>query len=98
MLKAVNEYHTIIGSVRGYEKEKNVHIGKLIVHPDCQRQGIGTRLLNRIETELPCKRYELFTSSKSKKNIALYEKLGFRIFDEKVISDKLCLVYLEKRI
>jgi hypothetical protein len=43
-----------------------------------------------------CKRYELFTGKKSVKNIYLYNKLGYRIFKEEKISEKLTFVYLEK--
>ncbi len=67
-----------------------------MVHPEKQGQGIGTQLLAAIENEYPQQRYELFTSSKSKKNIELYEKLGYKIFSEKQITDELKFAYLEK--
>jgi len=96
VLKAVDENNTIIGSVRAYYDNDTVYIGKLMVHPEKQGQGIGTQLLLAIENEYPKQRYELFTSSKSKKNIELYEKLGYKIFSEKQITDELKFVYLEK--
>lgn len=96
VLKAVDENNTIIGSVRAYYENDTVYIGKLMVHPHKQGQGIGTQLLAAIENEYPQKRYELFTSSKSKKNIELYEKSGYKIFREKQITDELKFVYLEK--
>ena len=40
---------TIVGSVRGYEKNGTCYIGKLIVDPVVQNQGIGTRLMKEIE-------------------------------------------------
>lgn len=40
---------------------------------------------------------ELFTSTKSKRNIELYEKLGYKVFSEKNITEELRFVYLEKR-
>ncbi|MCM1083407.1 MAG: GNAT family N-acetyltransferase [Clostridium sp.] len=98
VLKAVDENNTIIGSVRAYCDNDTVYIGKLMVHPEKQGQGIGTQLLSAIENECPKQRYELFTSSKSKKNIELYEKLGYKIFSEKQITDELKFVYLEKKI
>ena len=67
VLKAVDENNTIIGSVRAYYDNDTVYIGKLMVHPEKQGQGIGTQLLVAIENEYPQQRYELFTSSKSKK-------------------------------
>lgn len=96
VLKAVDENNTIIGSVRAYYDNDTVYIGKLMVHPKKQGQGIGTQLLIAIENEYPQQRYELFTSSKSEKNIELYKKLGYKIFSEKQITDELRFVYLEK--
>lgn len=98
ILKAVDENGTIIGSVRGCSDGGTVYIGKLMVHPERQGQGIGTKLLLAIEKEYPNQRYELFTSTKSKRNIELYEKLGYRVFDEKNIEDELRFVYLEKNV
>lgn len=96
VLKAVDEDNKVIGSVRACYDNGTVYIGKLMVHPEKQGQGIGTQLLIAIENEYPKQRYELFTSSKSKKNIELYEKSGYRIFSEKQITDELKFVYLEK--
>lgn len=96
ILKAPDENNVIIGSVRGYCNNKTLYIGKLMVHPNRQRQGIGTRLLLEIEKRYPGYRYELFTSTRSEKNIALYKRLGYRIFDEKRITEELSFVYLEK--
>lgn len=98
ILKATDENGSIIGSVRGYSDGITVYIGKLMVHPERQGQGIGTKLLLAIEKEYPNHRYELFTSTKSKRNIELYERLGYRIFDEKSIKDELRFVYLEKNV
>jgi ribosomal protein S18 acetylase RimI-like enzyme len=82
MLKAIGDDQTLVGSVRAYVKEGTLYIGKLIVRPDQQGQGIGTGLLLAIE--------------KSVRNIALYERLGYRIFKEKAITPDLKFVYLEK--
>ena len=98
ILKALEESNKIIGSVRGYLCNGTVHIGKLFVHPEKQGQGIGSKLLMAIEDEFPNQRYELFTSTRSKKNIELYQKLGYTIFNEKRISKELVFVYLEKSI
>ena len=96
ILKAVDEEGKIIGSVRGCLKNGTVHIGKLMVHPQEQGKGIGTKLLLSIEEEFLDCRYELFTSTKSKRNIELYEKLGYKVFSEKKITEELRFVYLEK--
>lgn len=95
-LKAVDERGVIIGSVRAYQENNTVYIGKLMVHPNMQKKGLGTKLLLAIEAKYPNKRYELFTSTKSISNIKLYEKLGYKIFKKEAISQELQFVYLEK--
>lgn len=97
ILKALDEDMTIIGSVRAFCDNGTVYIGKLMVHPSKQGQGIGTKLLLEMEKQYPDQRYELFTSTKSEKNIALYQKLGYKIFDEEQITEELRFVYMEKR-
>jgi ribosomal protein S18 acetylase RimI-like enzyme len=73
------------------------HIGKLIVHPDHQNRGIGTRLLRAAEDQFPeADRYELFTGHKSVKNLHIYQKNGYRIFKRRAVSEKLTLVFLQK--
>lgn len=96
ILKMVNDTNTIIGSVRAKEHSGTVYIGKLMVHPDHRCKGYGTRLLAEIEHYFPQKRYELFTSTRSKDNIRLYQNMGYKIFDSKAVDDELKFVYMEK--
>lgn len=96
VLKALDDDKTIIGSVRAFCDNGTVYIGKLMVHPSKQGQGIGTKLLIEMEKQYPKQRYELFTSTKSEKNIVLYQKLGYKIFDEKQATEELRFVYMEK--
>jgi RNA polymerase sigma-70 factor (ECF subfamily) len=42
-------------------------------------------------------RYELFTGDKSIKNLALYERLGYEVFDLKTVNDSLKLIFLQKQ-
>ncbi|MHC1695024.1 MAG: GNAT family N-acetyltransferase [Eubacteriales bacterium] len=96
VLKAVSDQGEIIGSVRGHAKGGTLYIGKLIVAPAYQGHGIGKALLLEIEHVCPMSRYELFTSSKSAKNISFYEKMGYSVFRDKALSPSLSMVYLEK--
>lgn len=96
ILKMIDEDGTIIGSVRAKEADGTVYIGKLMVHPDHRRKGYGRRLLTEIERNFPGKRYELFTSTRSKDNIRLYKDNGYREFDQRIVKDDLIFVYMEK--
>lgn len=96
ILKKVDDNGVIIGSVRAYQDGGTVYIGKLMVHPKIQKQGIGTQLLLAMENEFPNHRYELFTSTKSISNIRLYERVGYKIYKEEAVSEELQFVYLEK--
>ncbi|WP_078393499.1 GNAT family N-acetyltransferase [Shouchella patagoniensis] len=82
ILKAVASNGEIAGSVRAKKENDQISIAKLMVHPDWQNYGIGRKLMEAIEQEVPGKRYSLFTGSKSVKNLALYQKLGYRIYKE----------------
>ena len=96
VLKAVIDGR-IIGSVRACVKQGTCYVGKLIVHPDHQNRGIGTRLMHEIEERFKhAQRYELFTGHKSARNLYLYRKLGYTEFKRQVISERLTLVFLEK--
>ena len=87
----------VVGSVRARMDRGSCLIGRLIVHPDVQNQGIGTKLLKSIEGCFKnAERFELFTGHKSERNLHLYRKLGYRIFRREKISGRLTLVYLEK--
>lgn len=96
VLKMTDGSGVIIGSVRAKEKDGTVYIGKLMVRPDHQKKGFGKRLLLEVEQYYPGKRYELFTSTRSKDNIRLYESAGYREFDRKAVDDELIFVYMEK--
>ena len=87
----------IIGSVCGHIEGATCYVGRLIVHPLHQNQGLGTRLLREIEaTFAEAERYELFTGSRSERNLHLYGKLGYRPCRRKQLSAAVELVFLEK--
>ncbi|WP_338077702.1 GNAT family N-acetyltransferase [Acetobacterium wieringae] len=87
----------LIGSVRGFVDNDTLYIGKLIVHPDYQGNGIGTALLKEIEKDNSGLRQELFTSDQSLRNLRLYKRLGFVQFKIKPLSKDLNLVFMEKK-
>lgn len=96
-LKAMKD-KIIIGSVRARMSTPDTcYIGRLIVHPDFQNQGIGTRLMDEIERTFgECRRWELITGHNSQKNIKLYEKRGYHIYKNEGLTSGLSLLCLEK--
>ena len=86
----------IIGSIRAYELNNTVYIGKLMVHQDYRNKGYGSMLLSKIEEYFPNKRYELFTSTRSIENIRMYERVGYKPFKTEKIDNELEFIYLEK--
>lgn len=87
----------IVGSVRVHIVEDTCFVGRLVVHPDFQNQGIATRLMREIESRFDrARRFELFTGHKSDPALRLYRKLGYTEFKRKEM-DTHTLVYLEKR-
>jgi ribosomal protein S18 acetylase RimI-like enzyme len=68
-----------------------------MVHPDFQKRGIGTRLMQAIEAEFPqMKRFTLGTGHKSEDNLRLYHKLGYRPYSSERLNDDVTIVHLEK--
>ncbi|MBU8911151.1 MAG: GNAT family N-acetyltransferase [Desulfobacterales bacterium] len=88
-----------IKSIRQINSDGNsCFIGRLIVHPESQRKGIGTKLMNAVETHFSdVQRYELFTGTKSIGNIRFYKRLRYKPIKEQVVNKFLSLIYMEKR-
>lgn len=87
----------IVGSVRGRLEAGTCHVGRLIVHPERERRGIGSRLMAALEAAVAgATRFELFTGHRSEGNLRLYTRLGYREFRRQPVNDRLTLVYLEK--
>ncbi len=87
----------LVGSVRAHFDGGTCSIGRLIVHPDFQRRGIGSRLMREVESRFPqARRFELFTGHRSVRNLSLYQHLGYSPFREQRLSDQVSLIFLEK--
>ncbi len=89
----------IIGSARAFIKGGTCPIGRDKDHPHLQNCGLGKKLMEHIEDAFKDKitRFELFTGGRSLKNVAFYEKCGYKIF-KKEIHDNVDFVYMEKSI
>jgi len=87
----------LVGSVRGFAKDGTCYVGRLIVNPEQQNQGIGTSLIKAIEQHfLGMLRFEIFTGIRSERNIYLYQKMGYRIFETRRLTELVELHFLEK--
>lgn len=96
VLKAMSG-ERIVGSVRARAAHGVCAVGRLVVHPELQGQGIGSRLLERIEESFPgVTRYELFTGNKSEANIRLYQRHGYTISRTKMLSPTVTITFMEK--
>lgn len=90
---------TIVGSVRAYSKTDTCYISRLVVLPEYQNKGIGKALMNEIENQFKnnVARYELFTGSRDKRNLYLYNQLGYKSFKTEKHNNEISFVYMEKR-
>lgn len=96
VLKAVVD-GVIVGSVRGIRDGGTCHVGRLSVHPDHQRKGIASRLMEALESEFSdCNRFELFTGARSHASIELYRGLGYAPGFTSVENGHVPLVHLRK--
>lgn len=87
----------IVGSVSVQQDEDTVYIGRLVVLPARQGEGIASRLLAKAESFFSgVKRSELFTGHRSEKNLSIYMRRGYREFKREVISTGLTFIYMEK--
>lgn len=87
----------IVGSVRASFDSGTCKIGRLIVHPDYQRKGIGSLLMKNIEALFyNANRFELFTGTKSADNMRLYKKLGYKECHQQDLSPKVQIIFMEK--
>lgn len=95
ILKAEQD-NIIIGSVRACKKENTVYIGKLMVHPEHQGNGLGKRLLAAIENEFSGCKFELYTACKSDRNLHLYETSGYGRFKEETDETGIRFAFFKK--
>lgn len=94
----VEQEGKIIASIRCYTKDNVLYLEKLIVDPDFQNRGIGTKILTEIENKYSASvnRYALFTGHKSERNLHIYNKLGYKEISRETVRDDLKLIFMEK--
>ena len=95
----VREQGRLIGSVRVRRTgEDEAYVGRLVVAPDRQGEGIGTHLLRVAESVFPAvHKIWLFTGELSEANIRLYTKMGYEETG-RTSAGRYDMVYLAKTL
>ncbi|NMM92475.1 GNAT family N-acetyltransferase [Rhodococcus sp. SRB_17] len=75
-------------------------LGRLVVAPDRQGQGLGSRLLEQLESFLPTTvtKARLFTGEHSAGNLRLYGRFGYRETHRTPTPGGYALVHLSKSV
>lgn len=75
-------------------------IGRLVVAPDMQGRGLGSRLLHLVEDRLPSQvgTLRLFTGERSVGNLRLYSRFGYRETHRTPTPGGYALVHLAKEV
>ncbi|MCA1008240.1 GNAT family N-acetyltransferase [Rhodococcus hoagii] len=93
----------LVAAVRvcvGPEDECTAELGRLVVAPDLQGRGRGSRLLRVAEDRLPAqvRSLRLFTGERSAGNLRLYNRFGYRETHRTPTPGGYELVHLTKEI
>lgn len=89
----------MVGAVRARRDGDLLLIGRIAIAPDQQGRGIGTTLLDAVETrgrDAGATEAELFTGSLSEANLRLYEREGYRETQRVPGDDGIEQVFLRK--
>ena len=97
-LKVQNDEGLIIGSVNGNVTDESLYIGRLMVLPEYQQQGIGKLLFREIQSRLPHNRAWLCTCQQVRPTYEFYLREGFKPYKSEEIGPGLTWAYLEKLI
>ncbi|MCR6490317.1 GNAT family N-acetyltransferase [Amycolatopsis sp. OK19-0408] len=93
--------HRLVGAVRARLEGDSWELGRLMVAPDLAGRGLGRRLLAHAESHAPAeaRRFALFTGARSARNIAMYQRAGYRLTDAPAAAGHIRgAVYLEKDV
>jgi GNAT superfamily N-acetyltransferase len=71
----------LVGAVRARSADRTWEIGRLMVAPDLAGRGVGRWLLAHAEAQAPAATdtLALFTGAHSDRNIAMYQRAGYRL-------------------
>lgn len=106
-LIALDEGRRIVGSIRGTmaqdegaasttQQQDSLYLGRLMVLPECQRQGIGRQLFHAIQSLLPHSHAWLCTCPQVSPMYDFYIHEGFRPYRTEAAKHGYTWVYMEK--
>lgn len=89
----------IVGSVAVREENRTGFVGRLIVKPHLHGKGIGSFLLDSVETKFShLSRLELFTGDRCSQNLKIYTHKGYREFRREPVDNQVEMIFMEKLI
>lgn len=101
-LVAKDSSDNIVGLATAEEMENKIFLKRLYVHPDCQRKGIGVKLILSVLKHFRDKQSIYLEAEKDNiKGINFYRKNGFKIIEDKeykLKDDKFSTVVMERTI
>jgi GNAT superfamily N-acetyltransferase len=90
-----------VGAICVYWKEDTQFwISPIFISPEFQGRGIAQKTMTLMEARFPhATSWELRTILEEKRNCYLYEKMGYRMTDEKkILNENMTLVHFKKSI
>ena len=77
-------------------KDGCAHIGRIIVKPEHQGKGIGSKLMKALEEVYPFAiSFEIFTGENSARNLGMYQRRGYKVVSSKLIG-KTKIIFLSR--
>lgn len=99
---AKNEKGEIVGLITASKEKEDIYLGRLYVHPQHQRQGIGNMLLDSVVNYFPhSRKMRLEVEEKNEIGQLFYFKHGFKESARKVnimAGEKVKVIVMEKNL